>query len=335
MKALLQPLSMIYQSLALSKNYLYDNEILNSSLLPVPVFSVGNLTVGGTGKTPFTEFLIRRLSDLGYKVGVVSRSYKASATEAVRVDLSLPKAVEQFGDEPCLLAQKCPQALFFVGPSKRQAAEKLVKNHKVDVVILDDGFQHRKLKRKLDFVLLDATESSSNYNCLPLGRAREPLSSLNRAHALIWTKSNLAEQTPQLPISFPGLKEFFFESKIEKIRPWKSEMLLSPEELPQNLILFSGLARPESFRKLIEISSPGRSIQEQKFSDHHAYSLSDIQHLRQFQTLKKQLFLTTEKDEVKIKNLWPDDLPLAIVEMKMVLKGKNEEFDQFLLRYLR
>ena len=329
-------LSLIYGFFSMTRNWLYDRKWIRATKLSVPVISVGNLTVGGTGKTPFTDFLISRCLSKSMRVGIGSRAYKAQAKKPVRVDASLPNAAYFFGDEPTLLAQKHSEARVYVGRKKYEIALDLIRKEKVDVIVVDDGFQHRKLARTLDFVLLDATDSEANYRWFPLGRGRESLKNLKRADALVVTKSNLAEGTmiKKFRQEYPEKKLFNFDSVIESIVSVHDGSPILLDNLPKRVFMFCGLARPESFRSLLLLYRKDLQVDIKFFPDHHRYTADDVQLLIGLKTLRQSLFITTEKDAVKIKNIWPKDVPLAILRMGFEMKNSQQEFDEYIFQKL-
>lgn len=329
-------LSLIYGSLSGLKNWAYNSKLIRSTQLSVPVISVGNLTLGGTGKTPFTDFLISRCLSRTLRVGIVSRAYKAQAQKPVRVDPTLPDAAFIFGDEPTLIAAKHPEACVYVGQKKYQIALDLIRKEKVDVIVVDDGFQHRRLARSLDFVLLDATEPESSYQLVPLGRGRESARNLKRADALVITKSNLAQGTLMTKFrqAYPQKKLFCFDSVIESIEPIQGGAPVPLEELPKRVFIFCGLARPESFRALLQLYRPDLQIDFKYFPDHHRYTAEDVRALMALKTLRQSLFITTEKDAVKVKGLWPKEVQLLILKMGFEMKNSQEEFDEYVFQKL-
>ena len=163
MRAYLKPLSFLYDQIVGVKNSLYNKGIIETYKAPVPVISIGNLTVGGTGKTPITDFCLKDLVAKGKKVAVVSRSYRADASDPSWVDVTHPFGARYYGDEPMLLASANPDVMVYVGDTKWRTAEfaSTDKRGAFDVILIDDGFQHRKLHRDLNLVVLDATEAVS------------------------------------------------------------------------------------------------------------------------------------------------------------------------------
>ena len=278
------------------RNRLYDKKILNVRRVDCPVISVGNLTVGGTGKTPVTLALADFYLEQKREVGIVSRNYKAQIKEIAQVDPSRLDGADYFGDEPFLLATSRPRIPIFVGPKKSETAPWALK-HKpsLDVLLVDDGFQHRALHRDFDIVLLDATDAHF-YETFPLGRARENRQGLERANWILITKSNwvdeenlnwiyslLPEETPVTEVHFhtqwPQLKE------------------------TESVGVFAGIARPEVFFDLARKKYFSKVRSTWTFRDHQHYGPEELTPLRRFLEMDPQhVLVTTEKDAIKIED---------------------------------
>lgn len=313
---MLKPLARVYGLLADSKNRLYQRGWLGSRRVQPVVISVGNLTVGGTGKTPVVEALTRRLVELGHRPAIVCRSYRAKAREPGRVKSDNP---ELYGDEAVWYAKRFPLVPVWSGPVKWRTAEALANHEKVDVILVDDGFQHRALYRDRDLLVLDASEPLENYACVPAGRGREDFHNAARADAYLLTKVNeagphaVAALRARLPAGKPVL-EFAYEVTIDK-----------PVE---RALLVSAIARPQSFRRLVEEKLPHAQLEEITFRDHHGYKESDIVRIaRQASALQAQAVFTTEKDEVKLRPIWSLPIPLVGVRLSLRLKGATHELD--------
>lgn len=327
MSRVLHALSWLYGSGAEAKNALYDRKLIRPDVVGKPVISIGNLTVGGTGKTPVVDFCLQRLVAMGRKPGIVCRSYRATRADAGRVSGRDP-AMD--GDEASWYARRYPSLPVWSGPVKRQTARDLVDNESVDVVLVDDGFQHRGLKRDLDLLLIDACEPFSAYQPLPAGRAREAFGNFARADAVVLTKTNLAapEHVDVLRTRLqrePALPIFEFESRLDGL-----------DDLPGDpLLAVSGIARPESFLQLLRERFPQRSIQTLPFDDHHPYTESDVRKILAVADAAGAVVVTTEKDEVKLRALWPENRPLFPLPLRLTLKGPVEAFDEIIRRVFR
>ncbi|MBC7419670.1 MAG: tetraacyldisaccharide 4'-kinase [Bdellovibrio sp.] len=312
---MLKPFEAFYQLASAAKNYLYEKEFFKSLHLNASVISIGNLSFGGTGKTPCIEFLANELSR-GFKVAVVCRSYKARLTAPAKVDLSNPQKTEIYGDEACLLQKKLPQCQVWSGPVKFLTAQAADLEHP-DLILIDDGFSHRQLQRDFDLVLFDTSYSNQDY-------FRESLESLKRAHAILLTKTHAS--SPEL-IEAAKLKILKYAPQLERsIFLSKTETLIEVStEAP--IFLFCGLAKPMSFRT--SIHNLGYEVSKfRSFSDHFSYPLAAQKEiLKEYTELKKQIphlkLVTTEKDFVKLTD--SDLLKVVIVaKHKMLLSDKDK-----------
>jgi tetraacyldisaccharide 4'-kinase len=334
-KPLVHSLGFLYEKASEVKNGLYDQNILSPVRLPVPVVSIGNLTVGGTGKTPLTHFCLQWLNGRGTRCAVVSRNYGAEVREIAQVDVRHLEAAKYFGDEPVLLAYKNPGAAVFVGPRKYQTAPVAFERARPEIVLVDDGFQHRKLARDLDIVILDATEAWSNYRCVPEGRAREPWASLQRADLIFISKVNLAgpgavdRLLENLQPFEKPVAQFAFEtgahydihslgladqtSPVEQAQPPP----LAPLPRGTKAVLVSGIGRPLAFEK--NLQPLGLNVVEHfRFQDHYKYGVSDIAKIvGRAKALGGLPIITTEKDAVKLLPLWPKETPLRVAPLEV------------------
>ncbi len=288
---ILKPFEFLYQFASSVKNKFYDLGILSSAQLKVPVISVGNLSFGGTGKTPFIEFLAKNLADK--KIVIVCRSYRASLKVPQKVNLKIKNAAHIYGDEAYLLQKKIPTSLVWSGPTKSKTALAALTDQP-DVILVDDGFSHRQLKRNFDLVLIDSTKLYNDY-------FRERFSSLHRASAVVLTKSQDANRDQLLNFKkalsekFPQLSDSIFEAET------RSTFHVKPES---PVIAFCGVALPEVFRESL-INQNLRLIHFSIFQDHQIYTdslqdkmWSDYCELRKLEPFLK--ILTTEKDFNKL-----------------------------------
>lgn len=324
----------LYEGIVSLKNFLYDKEYFQSLELPIPVLSIGNLTVGGTGKTPLTDFCLKYYQNRGIKVAVVSRNYRAEVKSIAKVDPTRERAAAYFGDEPVLLAQRNPQSSFFVGPLKYQTARYALDKESPQVIILDDGFQHRKLYRDIDLVILDATEPGENYRCLPVGRAREPFDSLSRATAILISKTNLVAAEDLNRLTADLKKDFdkpVFCFTYELINLWSSSQEKSLQSCAgMKTMLISGIAKPQTFEKSLADFSLD-IVRHCVFADHHNYTARDVKKiLADWKNAGEPLLITTEKDQVKLKNFWPTDIPLWVAPLEVRLSSQEDLFYEIL-----
>jgi len=313
-------LSSLFGMLSAARNFFYDAGLVDSLDLNAPVVSIGNLTSGGTGKTPITQMIIDHYQEKMIRPVVVGRNYKARLRGIGRVDITKPYAAQFFGDEPTLLAMRNPEISVFVGPVKWMVAEQAEREVKPDVIVVDDGFQHRALHRDLDLVLMDATADMMDYEYLPKGKGRESLFSLDRAHWVLLTKVNLAEENKVeqiLQMLPPHLKVLQVAYRLQG----------PVEEAGVKAIAFAGLAKPESFQKSIQQDTLYDLIEFIPYPDHHAYTEVDVRKIvDRAKEQGAQVILTTEKDWTKIQNLVTDQSQFRVLELKTYFLGNAEEF---------
>jgi tetraacyldisaccharide 4'-kinase len=297
----MNPLSVLFGSIVSARNSLYDHRIFKTRKLSWPVISVGNISVGGSGKTPFVIMLGGLLAEHGIPVDVLSRGYGRSNGGVLQVNAAgSPSA---FGDEPLLIARKlrCP---VFVNASRFAAGvmaeSKYARAAPAGVHLLDDGFQHRQLHRDFDVVLVsdeDATDS-----LLPIGRLREPMNSVARADAIVVSDTFPVGRLP-----------------VGNFRVWRSHRINSVPSLKAPVIAFCGIARPQRF--FAELRQNGLDVREElRFRDHHRYDQADIVKLLAAKSkIPSAQLVTTEKDAI---NLGPNLERLApfVIPMRIELQ---------------
>ena len=313
----MNPLTGLYGAATALRNTLFDRGVLSSRRLEQPVVSVGNLAVGGSGKTPFVIALGELLRARGIRFDVLSRGYGRKTRGVLVVDPDGNAA--DFGDEPLLIARRLGVPVI-VGESRYEAGRLAEQKFQPQLHILDDGFQHRSLARDFDIVLM--TERDFDDRLLPSGRLREPLSSLRRADAIV------------LPAGF-SVKDSAIESLARQGSQsgGSSEKSFCRPAAPAAPIVFCGIARPEQFFAQVRAAgiTPAAEIE---FRDHHAYDGNDIERLL---ALRGKLgaggFLTTEKDAVNLGSSLQDDVkPLAVATLKLTLDRPTDIVDAILAR---
>ena len=344
-------ISLIYGGVVKLRETFYQKGILRSKRLPCLIISVGNLTVGGTGKTPMTIHVARLVKRIGYKVAVISRGYKGRAEKTGgivsdgRTILMEPDAA---GDEPFMMATKLKNIPVVVGRNRVKAGMLAVKNFNPDVLVLDDAFQHLKLVRDIDLVLLDNSRPFGNTYLLPRGTLREPISSLGRGDAFVLTRSDSGSDDA-MATSLAMLKGFtqgqpVFKSLhvpyIYKVIKGESVLLQSTTQSSfthdleflkgRRVFAFSGLAGNNDFQSTVE----GLQCDLTGFSgfpDHHLYSDKDLSTLLQLSRESNADFiLTTEKDYGRISNriIWP--IELVVIGIKVSFEDDEDVFKAFI-----
>jgi tetraacyldisaccharide 4'-kinase len=304
----LNPLSAIYGSVVGARNALYDRRWLRARRLQGPVVSVGNLSTGGSGKTPLVTLLGELLKARGIRFDVLSRGYGRKTSGVLLVDPGgLPR---DFGDEPLLIARRL-QAPVVVGENRYEAGRFAESRFGAQFHVLDDGFQHRGLARDFDIVLV--TPDDARDRLLPAGRLREPLRSLQRADAVVLASG-------ASPESFP----------LEDRTVWRVRRGILAQNIPPRPIVFCGIARPQNF--LLQLRAAGIDpVAEAFFRDHHAYTERDVRDLLQLQQRSEAGgFVTTEKDAVNLGGYLAALAPLAVVPVKMELADAANAVDTML-----
>lgn len=301
-------LAPIYGMSVRTRNALYGRGTLPQGKLQGPVVSVGNLSVGGAGKTPFVLLLGELLKTRRVKFDVLSRGYGRKTRGVELVD---PGGVAaDFGDEPLLLARRLDVPII-VGEGRYEAGQFAEKQFGPQLHLLDDGFQHRALHRDFDIVLV--TPEDARDRLLPAGRLREPLSSLARADAVVLTSGAVAEAFP--------LKEKLV---------WRVRRGIALNNVPSRPVVFCGIARPRNF--LLQLRTAGvEPVAEAFFRDHHAYTQSDIRDLLNVRERSEgDGFITTEKDAINLGGFFSALRPLAVVAVKMELLDAANAIDTML-----
>ena len=335
----MNPLSAIFAAGVAARNALYDRGVLTIRKLTRPVVSVGNISVGGSGKTPFVIALGELLKGRGIDCDVLSRGYGRSGKAAVIVDpTGFP---EQFGDEPLLIARKL-QSPVVVGADRYAAGLLAEKNFQSKVHLLDDAFQHRRLHRDLDIVILSASDLEDTL--LPVGRLREPLSSLKRADAIVSDlgESEAAEaasllSTRRLNASWEITKTAFKAKQAEsaplQVLPaemWRIKRNLYLEAVPKKGLAFCGIARPHQF--FGNLQELGLELADAiSFPDHHRYSENDIEGLlRTAQKTGADGLITTEKDEINLARFRERLQPLHIAQLRVIFENPEQVLETLL-----
>jgi tetraacyldisaccharide 4'-kinase len=329
---------------------LYRFGILRTEYLPCKVISLGNITVGGTGKTPTAQALAAAIRDAGYKVAILNRGYRAKSKEMVGLVSDGEKihmTAEEAGDEAYLLAKNLPGVPVLIGKRRDVTGRYAVRKFNVDVVILDDGYQHWRLHRDIDIVLVDVTNTFGNNYVLPRGTLREPLKNLQRAHAFLLTKVDqtdcaakeklkrfLRRINPRAVITESVHNPKYLYYLEQWFNRGAESLHGAPDITGGQLLTFCGIGNPKSFENTL-ISMGAICTSSIRYPDHHKYTLEDMHYIMQ-QALKYQVdyIVTTEKDAVKIppgfvRDVdWPVPMLVLGIEVKMTVG--NEELMQLI-----
>ena len=319
----LAPLSALFGAAVKARSAGYRNGLLKTHRVSAPVISVGNITVGGTGKTPLVQWLARRLADGGRRVCIITRGYgrenpnqRVVVTDGEKILCDIARS----GDEAMMLAWSLlGRAVVVCEADRVSAAQWASEAFKSDALILDDGFQHRRLARDLDIVTIDATNPFGNGRLLPAGILREPVKSLSRADCVVLTRVS-DEASPELidrirkVTSAPILQS---RTVIRQIRSLDlTDGAHETEQLSQPLAAFCAVGNAQAFFE--QLRKAGLEIAHQAaFRDHHKYSQSDVDRLTQQATTNgAEVLITTAKDAVKLQSL-RFDLPCYVAEIEV------------------
>jgi len=344
-------LSQVYAGAIRFRNNAFDNGTLRQLRLPCPVISVGNLTVGGSGKTPMTILLAQMLMQAGFAPAVISRGYKGKSEKTggvVSDGRNVLLGPDQAGDEPFMMAIKLRDVPFLVGADRYAMGKLAVNRFSPDVIVLDDAFQHRRLYRDIDLVLVDATVGFGNGYLLPRGILRETKQALRRADAIALTRAD--EPAPQL------------ESEISKIvprlpvfrsvnRPFLYGIARAGQELPVHLdrsaaaegfrflqsasvLGFSGIARSTEFQRMIT-DMAGRLVDFLEFPDHYYYTKDDwLRMIRRAKDLSVDYLITTQKDYARLQGGKETPVDMVVVGICMEFGPDREAFWDFIRKPL-
>lgn len=319
------------------KQGLYRYGILRQHKLRAGVISLGNITVGGTGKTPTAQRLAIIIRDMGYRVAILNRGYRASwrgevglVSDGRKIFMSASEA----GDEAYLLAKNLPGVAVVIGKNRAVTGDYAVDNLKAEVIILDDGYQHWQLARDLDIVLIDSLNVFGNNFLLPRGTLREPLSNLYRANAFLLTKVDQANDDARAVIRGTlaryNDKALIIESVHSprcfiEVEEWYKGVRPSTVALEaargHRVLAFSAIGNPPSFEQTITDTGV-ELIDAVRYPDHHSYTMAEMQEIMQRAVDNNaQALITTEKDAVKIPSEFiHSERPLPVYVMSIELK---------------
>jgi tetraacyldisaccharide 4'-kinase len=334
--AALSALSLLYRAGIGLRRALYNLGVLKIHHLPRTVISIGNITLGGTGKTPMVIAAAKIYAEAQRKPAVVSRGY-GRRNESETIIISDGRAVladaKSGGDEPVLIGSQLSGVPVVVGKSRRQAAQLAVEKFDTGAIILDDGFQHIQLKRDLDVVLVDATDPFGNGRLFPAGVLREPVTALKRAHAVVITRADASGAVEALKKRIADVTDARIFTSVH--RPVGLIHCTDDGRKPlgvlrgERVFAFSGIAHPASFLSLLR--KLGAVIAADKaYPDHYDYTRSDLAEI-----YKKSadhwtgMIVTTEKDAVRLREFRPEGIWALRIELFV---NEQTEWERFLLK---
>ena len=318
-------LSCIYRICLSVRESLFKAELLRVEKAAIPVVSVGNITLGGTGKTPVVELLSRRLKEEGFSPGIVTRGYRRKRGGVFGVDAKKDDA-ESVGDEALMLARRTGLPVI-VGKKRMQAVELGIKEFGIDLALLDDGYQVRDLKKDLEILILNGKKGEREGGLFPLGPYREPLAMIRKADVILINKGELSNGTKVRAAGIPSFRVVYRPTFLYNV---KRDLIGPCAYLKEKKVLaFAGLGDNRSFFELLK-ELGAEVVQEVEFPDHHAYSARDIERLSLLKDA--EIFVTTEKDAIKLDRLEiPENLYYLAVE---AVVEREEELVELIVKRL-
>ena len=331
LRKILFPFALIYGLITSLRNFLFDKNILKSHSFDLPVIAVGNLSVGGTGKTPQIEYLIRLLSDK-YRVATLSRGYKRKSEGFVLADSN--SNAEILGDEPFQYFQKFPNIQVAVDANRSNGIEQLLNiAPKPEIILLDDAYQHRKVKADLYILLTAYNDLYTDDYLLPMGNLRESRSGAHRAKIVIVTKCppllSMQERTKiKKKLNLQPDQQLFFTSVNYDEFVFSANSKIAVSEIKKNeKVLIAGIAKPEPFFDYLKNTND----LVMKFPDHHHFSPNDIAEIRN--KAQNKPIITTEKDYVRLNGLLPKE-QLFYLPIKSSFIADRELFDEYIINHV-
>ena len=350
----LRGLSYLYGFGARVNLWMYEAGLLTRRKLDCCVISIGNITVGGTGKTPTAQRVAEMIKNLGYRVVILNRGYRSHWDKPLGVVSDGKKIYMtsyEAGDEAYLMAKMMPGVPVVIGKNRDVTGRYAVEELHAEVIIMDDGYQHWQLNRDLDIVLVDTLNLFGNGNLLPRGILREPLSHLNRADLFLFTKSDqssqltrtsLAENIRQYNTKAPIVESIHHAKEFVEIADWykgiQQNALPLKELQGKRVMVFSAIGNPSSFEQ--NVSGCGLEIVEAiRYPDHHDYGMLEMQYIgERANELKADALITTGKDAVKIPTefiYFNREIPLYVMNMDIMVTRNGETFDRKLADTVR
>lgn len=324
------PLSWLYGTVIWIRNYCFTSGIFKQKRLPCAVISVGNIVAGGTGKTPAVAAIAKLLQNKDFQVAILLRGYKRRSGGEIMVVSDGENRLcskEESGDEADMLTRQLPNVPIIVGKRRYLTGEAAIDRFKSDVLILDDGFQHRQLARDVDILTIDATQPFGTGALLPIGTLREPISAIERADIILLTRTdvistNIADlkaELNRLAPNTPILESIHQPTSLYWLNNTNKHSTMPIENLTEKrLLAVCGIGNPDAFVATLEKYNP-EAVELFAFPDHHVYTESDFQQIqRRMQHCGAEWIITTQKDEQKLESL-STELPIAVLAIELVI----------------
>lgn len=337
-KTLLYAFSLLYRLIIHLRNWMYDHKIFREVKLPCPVISVGNITVGGTGKTPCVIWLARMLREQGFKPAVLSRGYGSKNSSPVNIvsdGNNILASSASAGDEPYLMARSLQGIPIITGPQRILTGKTAINNFGADVLVCDDAFQHRQIFRDINLALLDSEKPAGNGQMLPRGSLREPVTALSRASAFIMTRTNEAVKTNMAVANLAAAGNIpVFESSHRPLAAIKgdySRQLSLADLQGKKVCAFAGIAQPDSFKKTL-LAIGVQIISWDIFPDHHRYRLQELKNIRTNMSKNgADLIITTEKDGMRLQEFTEFLSEIYLLRIALEIVPDEKSFKNFIL----
>ncbi len=329
-RILLMPLCWLYGTTIWIRNYCFTIGVFKKKQLPCTVISIGNIVVGGTGKTPAAAAIAKLLQNKGSQVAILLRGYKRrSGADITFVSDGENRlcSKEESGDEADMLSHQLKNIPIVVGKKRHLAGKAVLDRFKSDVLILDDGFQHRQLARDLDILTIDATQPYGTGALLPVGTLREPVSALQRADILLLTRTdavgteiaNLKAELKRIAPNTPILESIHQPTSLYWLNQPDNHSMIPIDNLSgKRLIAVCGIGNPNVFVATLQKYNP-EVVELFAYPDHHVYTESDLLQIQhQMKRCETEWVVTTQKDEQKLASLSPE-LPIVVLAVELVI----------------
>ena len=329
-RILLMPLCGLYSAIVFIRNYCYNVGVFKQKKLPCVVISIGNIVVGGTGKTPTVAAIAKLMQRTGSNVAVLLRGYKRQSAEKMLIVSDGKNRLcsrEECGDEAYMLTHQLSDIAIIIGKRRYLTGETAIDQFDCNVVILDDGFQHRQLARDLDILTIDATLPYGLGSLLPIGTLREPVSSIKRADIIILTRTDvtgidieqLKTELNQFAPTTPILESIHKPTSLYQLNRTDDTSTIPLNNLSgKRLLAVCGIGNPKAFAATLERHNPDK-VELLAFPDHHVYTESDLQTIEhEMKRCEAEWIVTTQKDEQKLASL-NTDLPIFVLAIELVI----------------
>lgn len=340
-RTILYAVSLLYRLIINLHNWLYDRNIFRQVKLSCPVISVGNITVGGTGKTPCVIWLARMLKAQGFKPAVLSRGYGSKNSQPVNIVAdgnNILLSSDIAGDEPYLIARSLKNIPVITGPQRIVTGKTAIEKFGANVLLCDDAFQHRQIFRDINLVLLDCQTPLGNGYLLPRGSLREPVTALDRADAFILTRTDEAKTAKSIISNLICAQNIpIFTSShrpVDAVKGDYSSQISLYDLKGKKVCIFAGIAKPDSFAKTITAAG-ARIISFDVFPDHYCYTFVELKKIHHnFLESHADFLITTEKDGTRLQEFTEFLKDIYLLRIELVIIPDEDSLKKFILEKL-